>query len=242
MSQKPKKDCVIALRVTQPQRIFLSTNAQAADQKLAAHLRALVISRSPVVREPSQSTKRLLLIYEKIGKDLNRIAHLVNSAFYRGVISELKFKQWTNSLAAVAALAKSVQMAFNVKPFGADPDSNKSCDTKTADKPKTQPLSFRLFTDEYAVFFPLIKRAGVSPSYFFRELIFNESPVFITSPDIKKRLMFLANKSSNNLTQLSYRVQTALQRGVVVPELSTKWLELLMSIESFLTLGIAHGD
>lgn len=242
MSQKPKKDCVIALRVTQTQRIFLSTNAQAADQKLAAHLRALVISRSPVVREPSQSTKRLLLIYEKAGKDLNRIAHLINSAFYRGVISELKFKQWTNSVAAVAALATSVQMTMSIPPFGADPDSLDVPESSTADKQKTEPISFRLYTDEYAMFFPLITRAGVSPSHFFRELIFNDSPVFITSPDIRKRLIFVANKSSNNLTQLSYRVQTALQRGVVTPALSAKWLDMLLSIESFLALGIAHGD
>lgn len=244
MSTKPKKDCVVALRLTDGQRADLAAAAECAGQKLAAYLRTLVISRSPAVREPSSTTKRLTLTFEKIGNDLNRTAHLVNSAHYRGVVNEFKFKQWANNLAASSALALSVQSSLGSDP-NQDTDVERlihSSELATSTELKTTPVSFRLYFDEHAVFLPLIQTAGVSASVFFRELVFTEAPVFISSPETKRRLIFIANKSSNNLTQLTYRADTAFMRGIISQELRDKWLHLLVSIESFFSIGITHAD
>lgn len=238
MAKQTRKSCVVGVRVTAAQHAQLTEDASRNQRKLSAHLRALVISRTPIFQEPTVDTTRLLRVYEKIGQDMNRVAHQVNAGFLRGVLSEVKFKGWINSLVSVSALAASVEIALSL-PKGSAPKAEPSAQETGL---KTQPINFRLFADELEPFGPLIAKSGGTSSVFFRELIFNPSPLFITAPVNKRRLIFIGNKTSNNITQLSYRIETALRRGIVREDLYVKWLNLLASIEAFMIAGIAYGD
>lgn len=237
MAKQTRKSCVVGVRVTAAQHAQLTEDASRNQRKLSAHLRAVVLSRTPVFREPTVDTTRLLQVYEKIGQDMNRVAHQVNLGFWHGVLSEKKFKGWINSLASVSALAASVEIALSL-PKGSAPPATEG----VPEALKTQPINFRLFADELEPFGPLIAKSGGSASVFFRELIFNASPLFITAPVNKRRLIFIGNKTSNNITQLSYRIEAAFHRGIVREGLYEKWLYLLAIIETFMIAGIAYGD
>ncbi|RMU94759.1 plasmid mobilization protein, partial [Pseudomonas amygdali] len=107
---------------------------------------------------------------------------------------------------------------------------------------KDRVVSFRLTEEQYAPFEKIMQQSGTKSSVFFRELLLNKTPVFKAASVDQERLVFIFNKSSNNLNQLAKRVHQAHHRGIVSEELFLKISNTLMSIRDLLLAGVDRAD
>jgi len=104
-------------------------------------------------------------------------------------------------------------------------------------------VSYRLTEEQYAPFGEIIEKAGISQSQFFRDMTLSKSPVFKESSKNYDHLLFLYNKSSNNLNQLAHKVNSAYRKsGVVSETLYIKTLNELALIRELLSAGLSHVD
>lgn len=110
-------------------------------------------------------------------------------------------------------------------------------------KPKTRVFSFRVPEDEYAEYENKLLSAGLDASKFFREAFRNFNVTFEAPSKDYERLLFLYNKSSNNLNQLAYRVNSTHRKsGIISQSLYIKWLNELVQIRELLQAGVNHVD
>ncbi len=108
---------------------------------------------------------------------------------------------------------------------------------------KERIVSYRLTEEQYAPFGEIIEKAGISQSQFFRDMTLSKSPVFKESSKNYDHLLFLYNKSSNNLNQLAHRVNSAYRKsGVVSETLYIRTLNELALIRELLSAGLSHVD
>ncbi|PHX27857.1 molybdopterin-guanine dinucleotide biosynthesis protein MobC [Pseudomonas amygdali] len=130
---------------------------------------------------------------------------------------------------------------------------------------KDRVVSFRLTEEQYAPFEKIMQQSGTKSSVFFRELLLNKTPVFKAASGTKssvffrelllnktpvfkaasvdqERLVFIFNKSSNNLNQLAKRVHQAHHRGIVSEGVYLKISNTLMSIRDLLLSGVDRAD
>ncbi len=103
-------------------------------------------------------------------------------------------------------------------------------------------VSLRLTEEENASFDDARLRTGLNNSKLFRELLLNKEPVFKEYSQSKERLVFLFNKASNNLNQLSLRVNTAYRRGIVSERLYITVHNDLIAIRDLLLAGAEDAD
>ncbi|WP_411268981.1 plasmid mobilization protein [Pseudomonas chlororaphis] len=110
-------------------------------------------------------------------------------------------------------------------------------------KPKTRVLAFRVPEGEFAEYEEKLLSAGLDTSKFLREAFRNFNVTFEAPSKDYERLLFLYNKSSNNLNQLAYRVNSAHRRSEIISEsLYIKWLNELVLIRELLMAGVNHVD
>lgn len=108
---------------------------------------------------------------------------------------------------------------------------------------KERIVSFRLTEEQYAPFADIIEKAAISQSRFFRDMTLKKSPVFKESSKNYEHLLFLYSKSSNNLNQLSHKVNSAYRKSEVISEsLYIKVLNELALIRELLSAGVSHVD
>ncbi|KPY88581.1 hypothetical protein ALP50_200182 [Pseudomonas syringae pv. spinaceae] len=107
---------------------------------------------------------------------------------------------------------------------------------------KDRVVSFRLTEEQYAPFEKIMQQSGTKSSVFFRELVLNKNPVFKAASVDQGRLVFIFNKSSNNLNQLAKRVHQAHHRGIVSEGVYLKISNTLMSIRDLLLAGVDRAD
>ncbi|WP_440057883.1 plasmid mobilization protein [Pseudomonas fragariae (ex Marin et al. 2024)] len=104
MAKKPNKDRVVAFRLTDEELAAFKEQIEKSGTKPAQFWRELVLSKEPVFVESSKDHERLLFIANKAGNNLNQIAHKLNSAYRRGVVSEQLYLKTLNSLVSVRNL------------------------------------------------------------------------------------------------------------------------------------------
>lgn len=81
-----------------------------------------------------------------------------------------------------------------------------------------KPVSFRLKQRDYDTWMSKVAASGMSESDFFRAAIINNETKVQARPRVsedKKKVLFIANKASNNINQLAHRVNSDALAGVV---------------------------
>lgn len=107
---------------------------------------------------------------------------------------------------------------------------------------KDRVVSFRFTEEQYAPHEEIMKRTGVKASVYFRELLLTKNPVFKEASAADERLVFIFNKSSNNLNQVAKRVHQAHHRGIISQALFIKLCNMLNSIRDLLLAGVDRAD
>lgn len=108
---------------------------------------------------------------------------------------------------------------------------------------KDNRISFRLTDSEYEPFKVIMDELGLKKSEFFRLLITEN-----LDPDkhSKKndadyaRLLFLFNKTSNNVNQIAKKLNTLFKSGDIREAELRKWLLVLSRISKNLSEGLDH--
>lgn len=113
-----------------------------------------------------------------------------------------------------------------------------------SDKKKANYVTFRISDQEYEPFKEVIAELGLSKSEFFRLLVTDK-----LDPDkhSKKhdadygRLLFLFNKTSNNVNQIAKKLNTLFKSGDIRETELRKWLLVLSRISKNLSEGLDHA-
>jgi len=244
MATRITKSHVVTVRFSDEQYEPLREPIACSGHKPARYMRDLILSRSPTLSRTTPEHVRLQTVFEKAGHALNQVAYLANSAPYRERLYLSKYLHWLNRLSSIhMLLAVAVSESSSDRaPLNLRKASSGNKGSPKLKLKKNVSVSFRLTAGELAQFEYVIKRAGCSPSDFFRELILNDLPIFREYTGLRKRLIFITNKAGNNVTQLAYISNMAFERGLITADVQLKWLDLLASIEDLLLAGIHHAD
>lgn len=104
MAKKPKKDCVVSFRMTEDQYALHEQIIKDSDIKPSQYFRELMLNKKPIFKAATKDHERMLFLMNKASNNLNQLAHQVNTAHRRGIISEKIYIQWLNNLACVRDL------------------------------------------------------------------------------------------------------------------------------------------
>lgn len=115
-------------------------------------------------------------------------------------------------------------------------------------KPKRRPragrLAIRMSDDERSLFQQKATDAG-SPSLaaYLRECVLQSQVIARPKPSPERaRVLFLVNKTSNNINQLAHQVNTAAKVGLIAEDTYTQLLDRLADIALFMKIGLGHVD
>lgn len=95
-------------------------------------------------------------------------------------------------------------------------------------------ITFRLTAKEYAPYREIVKKTKKNKSKIMRDIFISKSDSIIVPADNSKtikRLLFLANKTSNNTNQIAKKLNAAYKGGVVSESVYIATLNNLISIE-----------
>lgn len=103
---------------------------------------------------------------------------------------------------------------------------------KTESIKLTKQVSFRLTDADYAAYLEKVEVSGMRPSAFFRQCVLTNKTQVIarankSSSSEKDKLVFLFNKTSNNMNQLAHRANAERIAGVITESTYTRILEVL---------------
>lgn len=112
-------------------------------------------------------------------------------------------------------------------------------------KNKDKVVAFRLSQEDFAQFEEKLASSNMKKSEFFREVFLNAN-VNITlkaapSKDLEW-LVFLFNKSSNNLNQIAHQINSAHLAGKVSERLYKAVNNALVDVRELLMAGIKNAD
>lgn len=241
MAEKVNKSCPVSCRLTGEQYAPFIQAITVSGLKPAQYFRNLVMSRLPKFAESTFDKKRMLLIFEKSGSEINRVAYQANSAPYKGAVYQSQYLRWFNRLCSILMLLQTA-LPTTDPPNKSRARSNGNRGSPAVSDNKDNIIRFRLTPAELNQFEYSIKRAGCSHSSFFRELILNSKPTFKEFTGFKRRIVFIANKAGNNITQLAYVAKAAGDRGIITDDVMLKWFKCLVAIEALLLAGVEHAD
>ena len=109
----------------------------------------------------------------------------------------------------------------------------------------TVPVSFRLTTSERLAYLEKCQAAGLSPSDFFRECVLTNRTQIIAKPKTSadtRHLLYLFNKTSNNMNQLAHRANADHLAGTLSESTYEGILYNLEQISRYLKAAINHAD
>ncbi|EGG4299932.1 plasmid mobilization protein [Cedecea sp. MMO-103] len=117
---------------------------------------------------------------------------------------------------------------------------------KPADGQKlARPVSFRLTDADHAAYLAKVEASGLKPSEFFRECVLQNRTQVVarvpTSSD-KRRLLYLFNKTSNNMNQLAHAANAAELAGTATPATYAGILAELQAIADAMREAVEHAD
>ncbi|MEQ7770326.1 plasmid mobilization protein [Xanthomonas hortorum] len=117
---------------------------------------------------------------------------------------------------------------------------------KPADGQKlTRPVSFRLTDSDHAAYLAKVAASGSRPSEFFRECVLqNRTQIVARAPasSDKRRLLYLFNKTSNNMNQLAHAANVAELAGTATPATYAGILAELQAIADAMREVIERAD
>ncbi|MDE9544177.1 plasmid mobilization protein [Xenorhabdus bovienii] len=103
-------------------------------------------------------------------------------------------------------------------------------------------VSFRLTDEEYAPFKEIIETMSVSKSEFFRMMVLGQVAAIpkleTRKPPQYDRILFLVNKTSNNVNQIAKQINVAYKENTVTEIQLTNWYRKLSIITDNLIMGI----
>ena len=109
----------------------------------------------------------------------------------------------------------------------------------------SKPVSFRLPESVYLEYEKKCADAGMSLSDFFRDCVLTNRTQIVArpkaSPD-RRRLLYLFNKTSNNMNQLAHRANADNQAGKVSPATYEAILDNLELLARYLKATLPHVD
>ena len=109
----------------------------------------------------------------------------------------------------------------------------------------TRVMSFRLTEPDHEQYLARIESSGRSRSEFFRECVLgNKTEVIAKVPASanKLRLLFLYNKTSNNINQLAYRAHHAYHQGRIDESLFANVFNELSELKRLMRDGVDYVD
>jgi hypothetical protein len=109
----------------------------------------------------------------------------------------------------------------------------------------TSPVSFRLTATDRAAYLAKVKASGMKPSVFFRDCVLSNKTLVVARPKPSAdvgRLLYVANKASNNLNQLAHRANADHLAGLVSESTYVRILDELQSIAQLMRDTIKNAD
>ena len=98
----------------------------------------------------------------------------------------------------------------------------------------TEHIQIKLTPSEFEQFKPLLEASGLKRATLFKKIVLGReiqvSQSKLTSPE-KNRIVFLTNKTSNNINQIAKNINQAYRGGVVNEHLYIATLNNLISLE-----------
>jgi hypothetical protein len=117
---------------------------------------------------------------------------------------------------------------------------------KPADGDKlTRPVSFRLTDADHAAYQAKVEASGLRPSEFFRDCVLqNRTQVIarVQPSSDKRRLLYLFNKTSNNMNQLAHAVNAAELAGTATAATYAGILAELQAITDLMREAVENAD
>lgn len=103
-------------------------------------------------------------------------------------------------------------------------------------------ISLRITSDEFSPFASQIEESKLSRSAFFRKLIFDKKGLVQIEVKDTRRLLYLFNKSSNNLNQLALKINSAHKNGIISDKKYSLLLNALLNVESLMKKAVEDAD
>jgi len=120
---------------------------------------------------------------------------------------------------------------------------------KRTEKPTTAKLtrlvSFRLAESDHVAYLQKVEASGRKPSAFFRECVLTNKTQVIARHKAsaeKEKLIFIFNKTSNNLNQLAHRANAEYRAGIISDSTYTRILDTLEILARDMKDGIKNAD
>lgn len=109
----------------------------------------------------------------------------------------------------------------------------------------THLVSFRLTADDHKKYLKKAESSGQKPSEYFRDCVLDNKTQVVARPKSsadKERLIYLFNKTSNNMNQLAHRANAAHLAGSVSEATYTGILAVLQIIAQLMKATIKDAD
>ena len=106
---------------------------------------------------------------------------------------------------------------------------------------RTVPISFRLTESEFGPYRKVLESTELTKTDFFRGVFLDKKYTFHVNerrPVEYDRLLFLFNKSGNNINQIAHKLNSAYRGGIVSEKVYLETLNNLISIEHLLRGGL----
>jgi len=108
-----------------------------------------------------------------------------------------------------------------------------------------KPIAFRLSRADRAVYLEKVAASGLTQSEFFRQAVLTNRTQVIARPkasDDRKRLLYVFNKTSNNLNQIAHRANSEHVRGKLSEATYEQMLDQLQMISRYLKATLAQVE
>ena len=108
-----------------------------------------------------------------------------------------------------------------------------------------KPIAFRLSEADRAAYLEKVARSGLTQSEFFRQAVLTNRTQVIARPVSsadRRRLLYIFNKTSNNLNQIAYRANSKHVRGQLSEATYEELLTQLQMISRYLKCSLDKVD
>uniref|UniRef100_UPI0036D9968B plasmid mobilization protein n=1 Tax=Photorhabdus sp. RM322S TaxID=3342825 RepID=UPI0036D9968B len=103
-------------------------------------------------------------------------------------------------------------------------------------------VSLRITPDEFSLFEKQIKESQLSRSAFFRKLVLDKKDFINIEVKDTRQLLYLFNKSSNNINQLALKVNVSHKNGTISDKKYILFLNALLNIEALMKKAVEDAD
>lgn len=120
-----------------------------------------------------------------------------------------------------------------------------SSKTKDDAEKLTRLVSFRLTAADHADWLAKVETSGLKPSAFFRDAVLTNKTQIVARPKAspeRGRLVYLMNKTSNNINQLAHRANADHLAGVISETTYIRILAELETLAHYMVLAVKNAD